>query len=224
MELTEKTIQVLKNYASINPNIVLQEGNVIKTLSEAKNVLSSAELDVNFPKTVGIYDLGEFLNVVSLLDSPRLTFDNDYVLIGDGSGRSRIKYFYSDPSILTTPSKDIIMPPAEVSFKLDQATLNRIKRAASVLGHSEMSVTVNDGVLALSVIDHSDKTSNVFTIDVDGHYDTENFTLIFNISNLKLVDGDYQVRVSSKLISHFENLDSGIQYWIALEKTSTFGE
>lgn len=224
MELTDKTIQVLKNYASINPNIVLTEGNVIKTLSEAKNVLSAAELDVNFPKTVGIYDLGEFLSVVSLLDNPRLTFNDDFVMIGDGSGRSRIKYFYSDPSILTTPSKDITMPPADVSFTLDRETLNRVKRAASVLGHSEMSVTANEGILSISVIDHSDKTSNVFSIDVDGHFDVENFTFIFNISNLKLVDGDYKVSVSSKLISHFENLETGLQYWIALEKSSTYGE
>ena len=116
MELTEKTMQVLKNYATINPNIVITEGNVIKTVSEAKNVLSSVELDVTFPQTFGIYELSEFLSVLSLVDSPRLKFEDTYVLVTDNAGRSRIKYFYSDIDMLTTPSKDIIMPGTEVKL------------------------------------------------------------------------------------------------------------
>lgn len=224
MELTEKTLTVLKNYATINPNVVINNGNVIKTISEAKNVLSTAEVDVEFPKQVGIYDLSEFLSVLSLVDSPRLTFEDNNFLISDGSGRTRIKYFYSDIDMLTVPSKDIIMPECEVSFSLDRETLTRVKRAASVLGHTEMSLSVVNDVLQLSVIDQNDKTSNVFSIDVDGEYKDPNFNFVFNIANLKMVDDDYRVDISSKLISHFVNEISGIQYWVALEKTSTYGE
>jgi len=224
MELTDKTMQVLKNYATINPNVVIEEGNVIKTVSEAKNLLSKSVVDVDFPKTFGVYDLGEFLSVVGLMTSPRLTFDDSFVTISDSSGRSRIKYFYSDPDILTKPTKDIIMPECEVKFTLDRETLSRIKRAASVLGHTEMSLSVSDKVMCLSVIDINDKTSNVFSIDVDGTYDADRFNFVFNISNLKMIDGDYDVEISSKLISHFVNKESGIEYWCALEKTSTYGE
>lgn len=224
MELNDKTLAVLKNYATINPNVVINEGNVLKTISEAKNVLSSAELDDTFPKTFGIYDLNEFLNVLSLVDSPNLKFEDNYVLVSDGSWRTRIKYFYSDIDMLTVPSKDIIMPEAEVSFSFDRETLSRVKRAASVLGHTELSVSVINNVLSLSVVDQNDKTSNVFSIDVDGTYKNENFNYVFNISNLKMIDDDYRVDISSKLISHFVNEQSGIQYWVALEKTSTYGE
>ena len=224
MELTEKTLTVLKNYATINPNVVINNGNVIKTISEAKNVLSTAEVDVEFPKQVGIYDLSEFLSVLSLVDSPRLTVEDNNFLISDGSGRTRIKYFYSDIDMLTVPNKDIVMPECEVSFSLDRETLTRVKRAASVLGHTEMSLSVVNDVLQLSVIDQNDKTSNVFSIDVDGEYKDPNFNFVFNIANLKMVDDDYRVDISSKLISHFVNEISGIQYWVALEKTSTYGE
>jgi len=224
MELSEKTLTVLRNYATINPNVVINEGDELKTISEAKNVLSSAKLDVQFPKTFGIYDLSEFLSVLSLVNSPRLTFEDNYVLVGDSSGRTRIKYFYSDIDILTVPSKDIVMPECEVSFSFDKETLSRVKRAASVLGHNEMSLTVVDDVLVLSVIDQNDKTSNVFSIDVDGTYNDPNFSFVFNISNLKMVEDDYRVDISSKLISHFVNDESGIQYWVALEKSSTYGE
>lgn len=224
MELTEKTLTVLKNYATINPNVVLNSGNVIKTISEAKNVLSTAEVDVDFPKEVGIYDLSEFLSVLSLVDSPRLTFEENNFLVCDGSGRTRIKYFYSDIDMLTVPTKDINMPDCEVSFLLDRDTLSRVKRASSVLGHTEMSLSVVEDVLRLSVIDQNDKTSNVYSIDVEGEYKDPNFNFVFNISNLKVVEGDYRVDISSKLISHFVNVTNGIQYWVALEKTSTYGE
>ena len=224
MELSEKTMQVLKNYSQINPNVVISQGSSIKTVTEAKNLLSKADLDVEFPVTFGLYDLNEFLNVLSLVDTPRLDFQDSHVLISDSVGRSKIKYFYSDPDILTTPTKDVIMPESEVTFTLDRDTLSRIKRAASVLGHTEMSVSHDGTAIVLSVIDNNDKTSNVFSIAVDGETESTNFNFIFNISNLKMIDGDYFVSISSKLISHFVNKETSVEYWCALEKSSTYGE
>lgn len=224
MELTDKTLQVLKNYANINPNIVIESGNKVKTVSETKTLLSSATLDVEFPSSFGIYDLGEFLNVLGLVDKPRVLFEENNLIISDSSGRSKIKYFYSDPDILTKPTKDIIMPESEVKFTLDRETFSRIKRASSVLGHGTMTVSHDDTAMILSVIDNNDKTSNVFSIAVDGNAEETNFNFVFNISNLKMIDGDYEVSISSKLISHFVNKETGIEYWCALEKSSTYGE
>lgn len=225
MELSANTISVLKNYSTINPNVLIKEGNELSTISEAKNLVSSSRLDVNFPKTFGIYDLNEFLSVVSLIDSPRLKFENDFMYVLDGTGTSRIKYYYSDLDLLTTPSSIPKMPDAEVKFRLDRTTLSKIKKASSVLGHSEVSISNNEESLILSVVDINDSTSNVFSIDIDGEYDKNvNFNLIYNINNLKMVEGDYDVKISSLLISHFTNINSNIEYWVALEKTSTYGE
>lgn len=223
MELSEQTMQVLKNYASINGNIVISEGNQVKTISEAKNVLSSASLDVEFPQTFGIYDLNEFLSVLSLVDTPRLKFDTHFVTVSDTVGRSRVKYFFSEVENLTQPSRDVIMPDPEVSFALSRETLSRIRRAASVLGHTELSVTGKDGIISLSVQDNEDSTSNGFSIDVDGEYESGDFNYVLNIANLKMVDGNYEVGLSSKLISHFVNTETSIEYWVALEKTSVAG-
>jgi len=49
------------------------------------------------------------------------------------------------------------------------------------------------------------------------------FNFILNIGNLKMLPGDYEVQISSKLISQFSNKDINVKYWIALEKSSTFG-
>src|SRR6056300_1003185 len=173
MELSENTLQVLKNFSTINQNLMIREGNTIKTISEARNVLSTAKVDVEFPRTFGIYDLNEFIGVLGLVDTPRLKFEDEYVTVGDSTGRSKVKYFFSPEETLTSPQKDINMPEADVTFTLDNDTLNRLKRAASTLGHDQVSITGKDGVLSLSVIDPSNSTSNAFSIDVDGEFDKD---------------------------------------------------
>jgi len=224
MELSENTLQILKNYAGINSNIVFNEGNNIQTISEAKNVLSAASTVEDFPQDFGIYDLNEFLNVLGLVDVPNLSFEKDYVLISDSSGRSKVKYFFSDPDMLTSPSKKIVMPQCEVQFTLDANTLSRIKRAAAALGHDEVSITPGNGHLTLSVVDSKNATSNTFAIDIAGNYPEDPFNFVISISNLKIIPGDYHVAISSKLISEFSNNELGVSYWIALEKSSTYGE
>ena len=222
MELSENTLQVLRNFASIHSNIVIQEGNVLRTVSEAKTVLARSEIDIEFPASFGVYDLSEFLSVLNLVDSPRIAFEEKFLTISDGSGRSSVKYFYSDPSMLTTSNKDVSMPDPDVSFRLDQETMSRIKRAASVFGHTEVAVTKEDGVIILTVLNNEDPTSNTLKIAVDGNSDAEDFKMIFNINNLKMIDGDYDVYLSSKLISRFVNTESNVEYWVALQKTSKF--
>lgn len=223
MELNDNLLQLLKNFATINQNILIKEGNEIRTISEARNVLAKATLDINFPINFGIYDLNEFINVLSLVDTPRLAFNEEYVTIGDSTGRSKVKYFFSSSDTLTSPQKDITMPEPDVSFTLDNDTLNKIRRAASALGHTEVSISGSNGVINLSVLENQNVTSNSFSIDVDGEYNTENFKFILSINNLKILSGDYDVKISSKLISHFVHKTNNVQYWIALEKSSTYG-
>lgn len=224
MELSQSTLDVLKNFSGINQNLLIKTGSTIKTISEAKNVVATAEVAEEFPQQMGIYDLNEFIGVLGLVDSPALKFADGYVNVGDTSGRSQVKYFFSPEETLTSPTKDINMPSAEVTFVLDGETMSKIKRAASTLGHSELSISAKDGVLQLSVIDTANSTSNSYVIDVEGTFESNAvFNFIVNIANLKMLPGDYEVSISSKLISEFKNKDLNIRYWVALEKSSTFG-
>lgn len=224
MELQEQTLSVLKNFSDINPNILIKEGNVIKTISEAKNVLATAIVDNEFTQQFGIYDLKEFIGVLSLVDKPSLKFSDESVTISDQSGRSKIRYFFSPEETLTSPQKDINMPECEVQFKLNMDTLSKLRSAASTLGHTNVSVTPGEGVLTLSVVDNENATSNTYSIDVPYTSKSEQpFTFVINISNLKIIPGDYDVSISSKLISEFKHTSVNVRYWIALEKTSKFG-
>jgi hypothetical protein len=225
MELKDSTIQVLKNFSNINPNIVINQGSEIRTISEARSIFAAVSVQEQFPIQFGIYDLNEFLGALNLVDRPNLQFEDNYVVISDTSGRSSVRYYYSDPDMLTTPTKSVKSIPPDVTFTLDNDTMNKIKRAASALGHDQVSITPSNGAVKLSIVDVDNSTSNTFSIEVIGDYpEGADFNLIMNISNLKMIAGDYEVGLSSKLISHFKNKspDVPVEYWIALEKTSTY--
>ena len=224
MELSENTLNVLRNFSGINQNIMIKSGSNIKTISETKTVVATADVSEQFVKSFGIYNLNEFIGVMGLVDTPNLKFEDDFVIVSDSSGRSNVKYFYAAEDTLTTATKDVNMPEADVKFTFDNDTLNKLKKAAATLGHNELSIKAKDGVLSLSVFEKQNATSNGFSIDIDGEFKQDAvFNFVIDISNLKLLPGDYEVEISSKLITQFKNKEIPLTYWIALEKSSTYG-
>ena len=225
MIISNDTLNVLKNFATINPNLVFKPGQELKTIAESKTIMASAKIVEDFPQEFGVYDLNEFLSVYSLIDNPTVEFEDKAMVISSGNvNQQKIKYFFSSPEILTTPQKDIAMPEPEVGFTLEEDTLNQIRKAAAVLGHNELSIKGNNGVLTASVADTRDATSNVYSIEIDKDNSCKNeFEFVVNIPNLKLLPGDYFVSISSKLISNWTNNNYPVEYFIALEKESNYG-
>ena len=174
MNITNDTLKVLKNFATINPNIVIKPGGQLKTISEAKNIMAVADGTDDFPTEFGIYDLNEFLSVSNLVQDPNFDFQDKNVKIT--SGGNTVTYFFSEPEILTSPSKEITMPDTEVGISITQEVLSQVRKAAAVLGHTEMSIKGNGGKVTLSVVDSSDATANSFDIELNDNNDcTEEF-------------------------------------------------
>ena len=226
MKLSNDTQATLKNFAAINSNLVVSQGNTIRTISEAKNILARATVSEQFDTSFGVYDLNEFLGVMSMFDDPDVVINDDAAFATVKQDRRSVKYFFSDPSILTAPAKDIELPTTDVTFNLSQDDMNSIRKAASTLGVTDLVVTAEEGGtgLTLLVTDVKDPTSNSFNIELsECTRPSEPFKFVFNIANFKFVNGDYHVAISSKLISHFKNTSTPVEYWVALEKNSTFG-
>jgi len=222
MKLSSNTTSVLKNFASINQNLVIKEGKEITTMSAMKNIVARAEVEEEFPQEVAIYDLNEFLSALSLFKSPNLEFQDTYVNITEENNpKTSLKYFYSDPSVVTTPSKMITMPSNEVTFTLESATLSNITKAAAVIGSADLVLENSNGTPSLTVKDKKNDTANSYSMGVDTKGDGK-FSFFFKVENLKLIDGKYTVEVSSKNISHMKNESTPIEYWIALEPESNY--
>ena len=225
MKLSEHTTSVLKNFASINQNLVIKECKTISTMSAMKNIVAKAEVDEDFPREIAIYDLNEFLAALSLFTNPVLDFSENFVMITEeGKTGNSLKYFYSDPSVVTTPSSDITMPKTEVNFSLDSSDLSKVQRAASVIGSPDLVLEKNGVGSYLTVKDKKNDTANNYSLDVDVEGQGD-YNFYFKVENLKLMPLTYDVKVSSKNISHFKSQTSNaVEYWIALEPESSYSE
>lgn len=222
MNISSETINILKNFSNINANLVFKPGQSLSTISEAKTIMAKATVSEDFAQEFGVYDLSEFLSVMNLVDSPVLNFEDKSVLISDHTGGTKVRYYYSELDILTQPTKDITMPECEVNFNLSAENLDKIKKAAAVLGHAELMFSCEGGNITAKVFDEKDATANTFDIALDTT-STEIFKYVFSISNLKMLHGDYDVSISSKLISNWKNTNVPVEYFIALEKSSKYG-
>ena len=167
MKLSNNTISVLKNYASINQNLVIKEGKEITTMSAMKNIIARAEVEEDFPQEVAIYDLNEFLSCISLFQSPNLEFESTFVTITEeNKPTTKMKYFYSDPSVVTSPNKMITMPSNEVKFTMSSEDLSRLKRAAGAIGAPDMVLEKDGSSSSLTVKDKKNDTANNYSLDV----------------------------------------------------------
>ena len=217
MQLSNDTRDVLKNFSTINQNLLVKSGNVINTMSAMKNIVAKATIPDTFDNEFAIYDLNEFLSAMSLFKSPTLDFGDQSVRLNEEGGGSSLKYFFSDPSVVTTPKTEITMPSVDVEFTFTQDTFNAISKASAVLGVPDVVLKgTAGGDIELTVTDRKNDTSNDFSIAV-GENAPNNFTYFFKVENLKLLSGDYKVQVSEKGISRFENVSKPIEYFIALE-------
>ena len=223
MKLSDHTVDVLKNFASINQNLIIKEGSTLTTMSAMKNIVAKAEVEESFDKEVAIYDLNEFLASISLFTNPVLEFNEGFVTIKEENNpKNSLKYFYSDPSVVTSPNKTITMPSKEVSFKLNGDNLTKLKRAAGVIGAPDLVLEKKNADVFLTVKDKKNDTANTFSIDVDTVADGSDFKFFFKVENLKLMDGDYDVDISSKNISHLASSNKDVEYWVALEPESSY--
>ena len=225
MKLSNDTLNILKNFASINTGIVFHQGKTIKTISGNKNILAEATISEEIPVEFGVYDLNNFLTVLSLhKEEPVIDFGDKMAVISGLSGRSKLNYRFCDPTmVVAPPAKPIAMPDAEIAFELSDSDLEWVIRSSSVLSSPNIAVVSDGSKISLQCFDATNDAASTNTLDVtDGNGDR--FKMIFKTEALKMIPGSYDVRVSSKGVSHFRNKAKDLQYWITTEAGSTYSK
>ena len=224
MKLSETTTKVLKNFASINPSILLKEGETIRTISPQKNVLAQAVTDEPITDEMCLYDINQFLNIAESIDDCVINVNASKAVLSNPQNTQNSTVFFADPSVIVTPpEKNINVPDPEVRFKLTQDTLSQVLKAGQVLGTPEIVVEggphPND-TLRIKAMDVNNDSTDTFHVNLPETSGTS-FRFVFKTENFKMVPGDYDVEISSKGIARFSQ--SKLQYWIATESTSTYG-
>jgi hypothetical protein len=221
MKITPRTLQILKNFSTINPTLYVSKGNVIRCVAQLNTILAQATVQEEFPREFCIYDLSEFLGVISLFNEPDFEFDTYYVKISDDA-KACSHYFYAEKSMVTIPpDKAIVMPDEAIKFTLGDKVLKHLLQAASVMGLPEIIVMGDGEKIRVLATNSKSTTSHEFSYEV-GKTD-KRFKMALKVENLKLISGTYEVTISSKRLARFTITDGSITYWIPCEASSSYG-
>ena len=223
MKITKQTFDILKNFSTINTGIVVNSGSELKTISNQKNIFAKASVTEVFETEFSVYDLVEFLNLAnsSVFVGCDYNFDNDSVVLSKDNDKST--YFYADQSTIVVPTKEVAMPNSEIEFSFTENSIAKIVQMASILGRPDLAVRNVGNSITLPVLDKRDTSSNTYDLEVGDGNGVE-FNMYFRVENLKILKGNYNVSISSDGISHFVHDALDLEYWIALEPDSNYGD
>jgi hypothetical protein len=224
MKLSGETLSVLKNFGTINQGIFFKQGKTLKTVSSHKNILAEVTIKEEIPADFGVYDLNNFLSVVSLhKDDPSFEFDEKHVVIVGNKGRSKIKYRFCEPTmIVTPPEKQFVMPEAEIKFTFSSEDFDWVLRAASVLSSPHIAIESDGKKVSIVTLDLQNDAAHTDALEI-AEGNGNKFKMIFKTENLtKVLPGVYEVAISSKGVSHFKNKNVPLQYYISTEAGSKF--
>lgn len=216
MKLDPKTVAILENFAQINPRIVIKPGNKLQTMAISESAFAFANVPDTFPREAAIYDINQFLGILSLDKESDIQFKDKYMLIKQG--KSSIKYVYAEPSLIVQPPDGEPNSDWDITFTLSVEDLTKTMKAISILGHNEIAFIGKDGVLSVAAISSKDMASaSTFSTEIGAVNDKE-FCYIIEADTLKLIKQNYVVSISSAGIARFKSED--VEYWNALSSKS----
>ena len=214
MKLSSETLSVLQNFAKINKNLKFKEGNTLSTISVSKTILAKATISDQFPEDFCVYDLNEFLLVYNLNKDTEVEFDSTNIIFK--SGRSKMKYRKTEPRLIVTPEKSVVLPSVDAQFTLTEEDYANVMKTASVLRSPNISFESDGSKILVTAFDQSNDSAHIQTTEI-GDGNGTSFKAIFDTENLKMIPGTYEVVVSFKGFAHFKNTKDDIQYWVAFE-------
>ena len=218
MKLSDQTIEVLQNFATINQSLLFKQGDKLRTVSPQKTVLAEVTVPDTFDTEFGIYDLSQFLSAMPLIDEAELNLGETSMNINNGNGED-ITYRYADPSmIVTPPEKSLSLPDTGASFTLSDTILSKVLNAARVLGLPEIIVAGDGTNITISAGDSRNSSMNNYSQNITTS--NSEFEYVFKVDNMKMMMLEYNVEISTKGISKFSTSDGKVTYYIATESRS----
>ena len=219
MNLSARTMQILKNFSLVNESMMFKKGNKLITMSPMKEMMALATIQETIPRDFGIFNLNKFLGTISLFEQPELQFESKFIRIQNG--KQSANYFYTDESMIEQPnSKQIVLPDPVISFELSSQVYSTVQKALHVLQLPNIAFIGDGSTIKVAAVEEEKKSaSNIFHVEV-GETQYE-FKAIIKSELMKLLPENYSVTISSKGLASFKGSD--IQYWIAVDgKNSSF--
>jgi hypothetical protein len=216
MKLSKETIAMLKNFATINGNLLIKPGSSLSTIAVSGTTYAAVDVKEDFDTKFGIYDLNEFLGVLTLFDDPDIQFGDKFAVIKEG--RNSIKYYSADETVLTVPSKAFKLSAVDIEFDLTSDNVNMIIKTAGVLRAPDIMIKGDGTSLKVVIGDKKNSSGNAYEM-VIGETDST-FSANLRIETFKVVPGNYKVEIAARKAVQFSN--GNLKYIIGLEADSVF--
>ena len=216
MQISKRTIDILKNFNIVQSSIFFDEFNVIKQMSLAGNIIAVADIEEELPK-FGIYNLSEFLGMINLFNIEETDFEFGEKFLTVKSGRRNFRYLYTDMDLLPTygkikeSEKYKAFDKFDSYFTMTENDIATVKKASSILKLSHININMED-TTGIFTIKDEESNSNTFKIDIEGEGKCD---VSFNVENLILVPGNYQVLISQNKVIKFEHESKELFYFIS---------
>lgn len=219
MKIDEQLTEILNNFSQINPSIVFKPGNVVSTLKPSKSVMARATINSQFEKTFAVYSLSQFLQVLSLFENPEIDVLDNHMRIKQGTEFAR--YTFCEPSLIATPpDTEVVLKSIDIEFDIGNDAFLRIRKFAATMGSPEIAVTGDGESIFIEALNTQNSSDNTYRYRVGET--TSKFRMIFLFENLNMLPRDYHVQIWAKGLAYFKAKD--VEYWVAVEDNSTFGE
>jgi hypothetical protein len=222
MKLSTETLSILKNFTPINDSIYVKKGNILETISKQKNVLARAEVPDTFTDDFGIYDLNNFLGVLSLNGDNMIDFVGNDIVIKGFNGKSELKYRKTSQSLIIVPPDKKINMTADVEFDLTKEEIAWTTSVASRLSSPNMAFISDGTTVQIKCFDLKNDGAHVSSTELIAPGNGKKYNMIFSTDNMRFYEGSYKVTISSKGIGHFKNTKTAIEYWIMTETGSKY--
>ena len=216
MQISNETIQILKNFAAVNSNILIRKGKTLSTISTAKNIFAKATVAEDFPVEVAVYDLNSLLALLTLMENQDVEFGEKSLTISKNNGK--FEYFYSNANVIVAAPDKSIEIDNHFQFQLSAEDVNMIMKAANITAAPTISVIAKDGTVVLTIGDKKNDTANTYKKTIGASDDA--FECHMSVDNFKIVPDAYTVTVSKKKLFHFQHATKAIEYFIAMEPDS----
>lgn len=201
MKLSKQTITILKNFTGVSGCIIFKPGNTLATISNLRTILAVAKIPEDIPMKAPIYDLGQFLNVISIMEDPDLEFQEDKVVITSGNYRSN--YRYSTENVFPTQVPEIeefktfinnLKADTKIKFTLTADDIKSITNATSIIGGDFINLVAEGGATYLTVKQLDKDGTNSFKIKVSDETISQNF--VYAKEKFKMLPFNYDVYIS----------------------------
>lgn len=222
MKLSKRTIEILKNFSTVNEGIAIEAGsNKLKTISKEKSVFATATVVETFEQDAAFHDLNMLLAIIGK-DSAELEFGENSVTVKSPFGKDVIVYCPVDVLIVPPKDKKINMPKADISFTLAPNQLEALLSKANIMSLDNVVITSEDGRLVMKALNKSDKSSHTTSIDLGEDKSNADFQLYLRREELKMLPETYDVQVSAKGLARFVTKDESLEYLVAVEKQGSY--